>query len=155
MKIPTFEGVMTVVATPFDQSGSIAFDVLGKHIDFLIGHGVHYIIPGGTTGEYYSQTLEERKQVLAYAAERVGKRVKLGAGTNSARPADTIELSNYAKGLGYDALMLAASRVGSVYVTESSRKRVKLASSMRPDVYAVPPNACASSSAEYSSSAGK
>ena len=108
MKIPTFEGVMTVVATPFDQSGSIAFDVLGKHVDFLIGHGVHYIIPGGTTGEYYSQTLEERKQVLAYAAERVGKRVKLGAGTNSARPADTIELSNYAKGLGYDALMLAA-----------------------------------------------
>ncbi|HEX3499464.1 MAG TPA: dihydrodipicolinate synthase family protein, partial [Stellaceae bacterium] len=30
------------------------------------------------------------------------------AGTNSVRPADTIELSNFAKDLGYEALMLAA-----------------------------------------------
>ncbi len=108
MKIPTFEGILTVVATPFDQRGGIAFDVLGKHVDFLIDSGVHYIIPGGTTGEYYSQTVDERKQVLAYVAERAGKKVRLAAGTNSARPADTIELSSYAKGLGYEALMLAA-----------------------------------------------
>lgn len=108
MKIPTFEGIMTVVATPFDQRGEIAFDVLGKHVDFLIANGVHYIIPGGTTGEYYSQTVDERKQVLAFVAERVGKKARLAAGTNSARPAETIELSNYAQGLGYEALMLAA-----------------------------------------------
>ena len=108
MQIPTFQGVMTVVATPFDKNGAIAFEVLGRHLDFLLANGVHWIIPGGTTGEYYAQTVEERKQVLSFVAERVGKKIKLGAGTNSARPADTIELSNYAKGLGYEALMLAA-----------------------------------------------
>lgn len=108
MEIPTFQGIMTVVATPFDKGGGIAFDVLAKHLDFLVANGVHYIIPGGTTGEYYAQTVEERKQVLAFVAERAGKKVRLAAGTNSARPADTIELSNYAKGLGYQALMLAA-----------------------------------------------
>ena len=64
MEIPTFEGIMSVVATPFARDGSIAFDVLGKHLDFLIANGVHYIIPGGTTGEYYAQTVEERKKVL-------------------------------------------------------------------------------------------
>lgn len=108
MQIPTFQGVMSVVATPFDKNDGIAFDVLGKHLDFLMANGVHWIIPGGTTGEYYAQTVEERKQVLAYVAERVGKKVKLGAGTNSVRPTETVELSNYAKGLGYEALMLAA-----------------------------------------------
>jgi 4-hydroxy-tetrahydrodipicolinate synthase len=108
MQIPTFEGIMSVVATSFDASGNIAFDVLGRHVDFLIGNGVHWIIPGGTTGEYYAQTLEERKRVLSFVAERAGNKVKLGAGTNSTRPADTIELSNYAKELGYEALMLAA-----------------------------------------------
>ena len=108
MQIPTFEGIMSVVATPFDASGSIALDVLGRHVDFLIGNGVHWIIPGGTTGEYYAQTLEERKRVLSFVAERARNKVKLGAGTNSTRPADTIELSNYAKDLGYEALMLAA-----------------------------------------------
>ncbi len=108
MEIPTFEGIMTVVATPFDEDGRIAFDVLGKHLDFVIANGVHYVIPGGTTGEYYAQTAEERKQVLAFVAERVGKKVHIAAGTNSARPDETIELSNYAAGLGYKALMLAA-----------------------------------------------
>jgi 4-hydroxy-tetrahydrodipicolinate synthase len=52
--------------------------------------------------------MEERKKVLDFVAERVGKKVRLAAGTNSARPDETIELSNYAKGLGYQALMLAA-----------------------------------------------
>jgi 4-hydroxy-tetrahydrodipicolinate synthase len=108
MEIPTFEGIMTVIATPFAKDGSIAFDVLGKHLDFVIANGVHYIIPGGTTGEYYAQTVEERKKVLAFVAERVGTKVRLAAGTNSARPNETIELSSYAKGLGYQALMLAA-----------------------------------------------
>ena len=108
MQIPTFEGIMTVVTTPFDKNGAIAYDALGKHLDFLIANGVHYIIPGGTTGESYAQTIDERREVLAYVAGRVGKRVRLAAGTNSVRPADTIELSNYAKDLGYEALMLAA-----------------------------------------------
>ena len=86
MRIPTFEGIMTVITTPFDEGGRIAFEVLGQHIEFLIANGVHYIIPGGTTGEYYGQTVDERKQVLGYVAERVGRRVKLVAGTNSVCP---------------------------------------------------------------------
>jgi 4-hydroxy-tetrahydrodipicolinate synthase len=108
MNIPVFEGVLTVVATPFDKKGEIAFEILGQHVDFLIANGVGTIVPGGTTGEYYSQTVDERKRVLTFVAERVGKRAKLVAGTNSQRPADTIDLSNFAKGLGYQALMLAA-----------------------------------------------
>ncbi|MGH6942523.1 dihydrodipicolinate synthase family protein [Hypericibacter sp.] len=108
MNIPTFEGILTVVATPFDQNGAIAFDVLGKHVDFLLANRIGTIVPGGTTGEYYSQTVEERKKVMSFVAERVGKKAKLVAGTNSQRPDDTIELSKFAKGLGYEALMLAA-----------------------------------------------
>jgi len=108
MQNPVFEGILTVVTAPFDAKSGIAFDVLGRHIDFLIANGVGTIVPGGTTGEYYAQTVEERKKVLTFVAEKVGKRARLVAGTNSQRPADTIELSNFAKGLGYEALMLAA-----------------------------------------------
>jgi 4-hydroxy-tetrahydrodipicolinate synthase len=108
MQIPTFEGVMTVVTTPFDDTAAIDFAVLGKHLDFLLANGVHWIVPGGTTGEYYAQTVDERKRVLSFVAERVGKRARLAAGTNSARPAEAIELSNHAADLGYEAVMLAA-----------------------------------------------
>ena len=68
MNIPTFEGIMTVVVTPFDQNGRIDLDVLGRHLDFLLANGVPWIVPGGTTGEYYAQSLEERKQVSAAVA---------------------------------------------------------------------------------------
>ncbi|GIK96895.1 MAG: dihydrodipicolinate synthase family protein [Alphaproteobacteria bacterium] len=108
MKTPIFEGIMSVVVTPFDRQGRIDLGVLGRQLDFLLENGVHWIVPGGTTGEYYAQSVEERKQVLSFVAEHVGTRAELAAGTNSARPAETVELSAHAKGLGYKALMLAA-----------------------------------------------
>ena len=85
MAIPTFKGIITVVVTPFDQKGAVSFDTLGRHIDFLISNGVQAILPGGSTGEYYAQTLDERKEVLRFVAKHVAGRVPLYAGTNSAR----------------------------------------------------------------------
>jgi 4-hydroxy-tetrahydrodipicolinate synthase len=108
MKIPTFEGIMTVVTTPFDDKGEIDFGVLKRHLHFLLEQGVHWIVPGGTTGEYCAQTTEERKKVMTFVAKEVRGKVRLAAGTNSARPAETLELSSHAEGLGYEALMLAA-----------------------------------------------
>jgi 4-hydroxy-tetrahydrodipicolinate synthase len=108
MNIPTFKGIITVITTPFDAIGKIDFTVLDKHIDFLVGNGVHAIMPGGSTGEYYAQSTEERRQVLSFVAEKVAKRVPIYAGAGSMRPAETIELANYAKTLGYEAIMLTA-----------------------------------------------
>lgn len=108
MNVPEFNGIITVIATPFAKDQSIDFDVLDRHLDFLISNGVHAIMPGGTTGEYYAQTTEERRRVLSFVAERAKGRVPLYAGTNSLRPAEIVELSNHAASLGYEAQMLAA-----------------------------------------------
>ncbi|MEX2649360.1 MAG: dihydrodipicolinate synthase family protein [Alphaproteobacteria bacterium] len=108
MPVPTFEGIMSVVVTPFDSRGEVDLGALGRQVDFLIANGVHWIIPGGTTGEYYAQTIDERRRVMAVVAERVGKRARLAAGTNSARFEDIIELTAHAATLGYEAIMLAA-----------------------------------------------
>lgn len=108
MPVPTFEGIMSVVVTPFDQRGEVDLAALGRQLEMLLANGVHWIIPGGTTGEYYAQSVEERKRVMAFVAERVGKRARLAAGTNSARPSEILDLSAHAAGLGYEALMLAA-----------------------------------------------
>jgi 4-hydroxy-tetrahydrodipicolinate synthase len=96
MKIPQFEGILTVITTPFDKKGAIDFGVLEKHIEFLISAGVHAVMPGGSTGEYYAQSVEERREVLSFVASKVKKRVPIYAGTNSARPSETIELLLFA-----------------------------------------------------------
>jgi 4-hydroxy-tetrahydrodipicolinate synthase len=108
MSIPTLKGIITVVATPFAADGSINFDVLAQQLDFLLANEVHAILPGGSTGEYYAQTVAERREVLKFVAKHVGARVPLYAGLNSARPDDTIELGKTAVDLGYQAQMLAA-----------------------------------------------
>jgi 4-hydroxy-tetrahydrodipicolinate synthase len=108
MEIPTFDGIITVNVTPFDADYSINFSALERHIDFLLKSGVHAILPGGSTGEYYALSTEERKDILARVAKRVRGRVPLYAGTNSMRPDETIALSNIASDLGYSAIMLAA-----------------------------------------------
>lgn len=108
MPITKVEGIMTVTATPFKAGGAIDFDAYGRLLDFVTGHGVHYVVPCGTTGEYFNLTTEERRQVLKFVADNIGGRAKLFAGTNSAQPAEIVALSKYAKDLGYEGLMLAA-----------------------------------------------
>jgi 4-hydroxy-tetrahydrodipicolinate synthase len=108
MKIPVFNGVISVTCTPFDKEGRVDEKAWTRHLDFLIKNGVHAIMPHGTTGEYYAQTMEERKRGLAFCMDHVGRKLPMYAGTNSARPAEIVELSNYAKDLGYQAIMLAA-----------------------------------------------
>jgi 4-hydroxy-tetrahydrodipicolinate synthase len=103
-----FEGILAVTATPFAKDGSVDLKAYAPLVDSLIAAKVHALIPGGTTGEYYAQTTQERMSVIKVAAERAKGKVPLIAGTNSARPAETVELSLYAKSLGYDAVMLAA-----------------------------------------------
>jgi 4-hydroxy-tetrahydrodipicolinate synthase len=102
------DGILTVIVTPYDDEDRINTAVLRRHVNWLIDGGVHAIIPGGTTGEYYAQTVAERIEVLETVAEESSGRVPLLAGTNSARPADTITLSLRARELGYQGLMLAA-----------------------------------------------
>ncbi|MEI9425809.1 dihydrodipicolinate synthase family protein [Mesorhizobium sp. Cs1299R1N1] len=108
MQIPQLSGVLTALATPYDDSGQLDLEALDKLVELLISNGVHALIPGGSSGEYYSQTLEERKAILARVAEIVKNRIPLHVGANSMRPEETIELAKFAEGLGYGAQLLAA-----------------------------------------------
>jgi 4-hydroxy-tetrahydrodipicolinate synthase len=102
------EGIMTVTATPFRKDGAIDFDAYGRLLDYVTSRGVHYVIPCGTTGEYFNLSTDERKQVMKFVADNIRGRSRLFAGTNSARPVEIIELSKHAKDLGYEGLMLAS-----------------------------------------------
>jgi len=101
-------GILTVTVTPFDRKGRVDFEAYGRVLDFVTARGVHSIVPCGTTGEYFSLSTEERKAVLRFVAENIRGRARLFAGTNSARADEILELSRYAKDLGYEGLMLAA-----------------------------------------------
>ncbi len=100
-------GVHTPIVTPFDSSGAIDYDTLARLIEFQLNNGISGIIPGGSTGEFYALSADERHDLNRFVMETVGNRAILTAGTNATTTADVIAYSRDAQELGYDAIMLA------------------------------------------------
>ena len=53
---PKLNGIMTVTVTPFSKSGEVDLDAYADILDFVTANGVHYVVPCGTTGEYFNLT---------------------------------------------------------------------------------------------------
>lgn len=103
-----FEGIYTPVITPHRADGSIDRDALAVQIEHLISSGVHGLINGGSTGEYYAQSMDERKDMATFAKDVIGGRVPLIVGTVSVRTDDSILMAEHAAKIGADALLVGS-----------------------------------------------
>ena len=103
-----FDGIYTPIITPHDTDGGIDHDALADQIEHLISSGVHGIISGGSTGEYYAQTIEERIACARFTHDRVAGRVPLIMGTGAIRQPDSITLAVAAREIGADALLITS-----------------------------------------------
>lgn len=103
-----FEGIYTPAITPHHEDGSIDRDGFAAMIEHLIGSGVHGIINGGSTGEYYAQSMDERVEMAKFAREIIGKRVPLVVGTVAIRLEDSIRMGECAAEIGADAILIGS-----------------------------------------------
>jgi len=103
-----FDGVWTPIVTPFAADGSVATAALTPLIDRLVQAEVSGLIVGGTTGEYYALSNQERKDLFQSVVEANAGRLPLMAGINATTTEESIELGRHAKGLGYGSILLAA-----------------------------------------------
>ncbi|WP_192179668.1 dihydrodipicolinate synthase family protein [Mesorhizobium amorphae] len=104
----SFEGVIPPVTTPLHADGSIDRDGFCTMLEHLVSSGVHAIIVGGTTGEYYSQTRDERVGLLKLARTIVNGRLPLIAGIGAIRTEDCIEYGLLARDLKYDGILIGS-----------------------------------------------
>ncbi|MCD6343235.1 MAG: N-acetylneuraminate lyase [Spirochaetaceae bacterium] len=108
ININRFKGLLPALLTPYDKNGKISSDSLQKLIDNCIGQGVDGFYVGGSTGEAFLLTTEERKLLIKLAMEAVaGKKpviCQVGAvGTDIA-----IDLAQWAEKNGADAISAVA-----------------------------------------------
>jgi len=103
-----FEGIYTPIITPFLEDGSIDWDSYAEVIDWQIENGVAGIIVGGSTGEFYALSKEERIEQFRFAAKRIGDRVELMAGVNDIRVDECLEITVAAREAGAQSLLVAA-----------------------------------------------
>ncbi|QRM54352.1 dihydrodipicolinate synthase family protein [Sinorhizobium sp. BG8] len=103
-----FDGIYTPVITPHDADGTIDRDAFARMIEYLISSGVHGIINGGSTGEYYAQSMEERIEMARFAKEVIGDRVPLVVGTVAIRLEDSIAMAEAAAKMGASAILVGS-----------------------------------------------
>lgn len=103
-----FEGIYTPAITPLDAAGQIDKKAFADVLESLIAAGVHGIIIGGSTGEYYAHTAQERFDLGSLAKEVIGSRTSLIIGTGAVRTEDSVEYANAARAIKADAILVGS-----------------------------------------------
>jgi 4-hydroxy-tetrahydrodipicolinate synthase len=102
------QGVITAMATPFDEMGAVDTEAARRLASHLLEHGSHGLVVAGTTGECPTLTDEEEIELLRAVRAEVGDDVLLvcGTGTNDTRHSS--ELTKMAAQSGADASLVVA-----------------------------------------------
>lgn len=99
------QGISGVHVTAYDASGEIDKALTAQIVTEIADAGIHNIVSGGNTGEYYSLTFDEVVRLQAIAIEAVnGKTAVTAAAGRSVREA--IATAKQAKLAGADGVMV-------------------------------------------------
>ena len=76
------EGMVAATFTPMDENGDVNLSVIDKYADWIASTPVKGVFVCGTTGEFSSLTIDERKAVLEKWVASAAKRFKVIAHVN-------------------------------------------------------------------------
>ncbi|MFA5857592.1 MAG: 4-hydroxy-tetrahydrodipicolinate synthase [Elusimicrobiota bacterium] len=99
------KGSFVALVTPF-KNNKVDEEKLRELVEFQIKNGTNGLVPCGTTGESPTLSYEEHERVIEVVVEQAKKRVPVIAGTGANSTTETIEMSEYAKKVGADAVLL-------------------------------------------------
>ncbi|CBF84463.1 hypothetical protein AN9012.2 [Aspergillus nidulans FGSC A4] len=100
-------GILVALVTPFtDDKTAIDEARLELHIKHMLDAGIHGLVPGGSTGEFTTLSLSERKQLTELCVRFAGGRVPVVAGTGATSTSEAVELAVHAKEVGAAAVMV-------------------------------------------------
>ena len=109
------QGIYTPIITAFSADGSIDYNAWKKVIDKQIDSGVHGLIIGGSTGEFYALSKEERLAQFDFAHDYIAARVPWIAGVN-----DMLATESYAYAAAAKAAATATAATADIAVTTAA-----------------------------------
>jgi 4-hydroxy-tetrahydrodipicolinate synthase len=129
-----FEGVYSVLPTPFDAQGDIDEPSLRRVVDLFIGAGVDGLTALGVTGEVARLDDRERARVLEAVLDAAGGRVPVVAGTTADGTRTCIAYSRAAKQAGAAAVMVSPPRMAKLNSDAVMRHYAALADAVDVEV---------------------
>ncbi|GAA2179027.1 4-hydroxy-tetrahydrodipicolinate synthase [Brooklawnia cerclae] len=104
MEASGIRGIIPAMVTPFNEDESINETELRAHARRMVAAGAHGVFAGGTNGEFYAMTDQERTRVLEIVIDEVGEAVPVYAGTGGVTTSQAISLSKGAQAAGASAI---------------------------------------------------
>ncbi len=103
---PVLGAVLTAAVTPFDTEGAVDDAAYRALVRYLLANGSDGIVVAGTTGEASTLTDDERIALFRSTAEECAGTGTVVAGTGSNDTAHSVHLTDVAKGIGVDAVLV-------------------------------------------------
>jgi dihydrodipicolinate synthase/N-acetylneuraminate lyase len=101
-----WHGYIPAVTTPFDAEGALDLDAFRLLLEWMVGQGMHGVAVAGTTGEWFSLSAAERRELFGVAADALAGRITLLAGCSAFTPQESIAHARAAKEAGCDGILL-------------------------------------------------
>ena len=95
-----WRGYWPACPTPFAADGSYDAETHRALLEWYIGEGMHGVFINGTTGEWFSQSAEERRLVAENAIDAVAGRIPVVIGCTSYTAREAGELGRHAIAAG-------------------------------------------------------
>jgi len=109
-----FEGVYSVLPTPFRGGGEVDIESLKRVVDLIVAAGVNGVTALGVTGEAARLSERERGVIVDTVVRQVAGRAKVIVGTSADGVRACIDFSREAKSLGASAVMVSPPRMAKL-----------------------------------------
>ena len=100
------KGNLGLLVTPFDDNQELDKKSLCKLIEYAIDDGVEGLIPLGTTGEFFSLTGEEKRQVIDITIDQARGRLPVCIGVGYSGTRISTQLAEYAEQRGATGVLI-------------------------------------------------
>jgi 4-hydroxy-tetrahydrodipicolinate synthase len=100
----SWQGYWPACPTPFRADGSYDAESHRALLEYYLGIGVHGVLINGTTGEWFSQSAEERRRVAENAVDAVAGRIPVVIGCTAYTAREAGGLARHAVAAGADGV---------------------------------------------------
>ncbi|TWT06474.1 dihydrodipicolinate synthase family protein [Planococcus sp. CPCC 101016] len=100
-----FKGIIPPVVTLFDAGGNLDLDLNRRYLELLLQSNIHGILLTGSSGEFTSLTMDERKLYVKEMIKTVDNRVPVLVGIGHTVMKDVLELCAHAEENGADGVL--------------------------------------------------
>lgn len=98
-------GYWPAAPTPFTTAGALDESAWRDLNELYVSHGVHGVLVNGSTGEWFSQSVEERRRVADIAVDQVTQRIPVVIGISAYTATEAITLAEHAAAIGADGVL--------------------------------------------------